>query len=147
MTELKNRGAADVSMLCCDGLKGLSDAARAAWPLVDVQLCVVHLVRNSLRFASKKHWGPITRQLKTIYTAPSLDAAEVAFDEFAEAWEQTYPAMVKSWRDTWDDFIPFLEFPVELRRIVYSTNAIESLKPGSARLPSGGAVSPPSRPR
>lgn len=127
MTELRNRGVVDVLMLCCDGLKGLPDSARATWPLVDVQLCVVHLVRNSLRYASKKHWGPITKQLKTIYTAPGLDAAESAFAEFAEQWEATYPAMVKSWRDTWDDFIPFLEFPAELRKIVYSTNAIESL--------------------
>ncbi len=127
MTELKNRGLADVLVLCCDGLRGLPDAARAAWPLVDVQLCVVHLVRNSLRYASKKHWGQITRQFKAIYTAPSLDAAETAFEEFASDWEQTYPAMVKAWRDAWEDFIPFLEFPAELRRIVYSTNAIESL--------------------
>ena len=127
MTELRNRGVVDVLMLCCDGLKGLPDSARATWPLVDVQLCVVHLVRNSLRYASKKHWGPITKQLKTIYTAPGLDAAESAFAEFAQQWEATYPAMVKSWRDTWDDFIPFLEFPAELRKIVYSTNAIESL--------------------
>jgi transposase-like protein len=127
MTELKNRGIADVLVLCCDGLKGLPDAARATWPLVDVQLCVVHLVRNSLRYASKKHWGQITRQLKAIYTAPTLDAAEVEFAEFADNWDETYPAMVKAWRDVWDDFIPFLEFPVELRRIVYSTNAIESL--------------------
>jgi len=127
MTELRNRGVADVLMLCCDGLKGLPDAARTAWPLVDVQLCVVHLVRNSLRYASKKHWGQITKHLRTIYTAPSLDAAETAFETFAEEWEEIYPAMVKSWRDTWPDFVPFLEFPAELRRIVYSTNAIESL--------------------
>ncbi len=127
LTELRNRGVADVLMLCCDGLKGLPDSARAVWPLVDVQLCVVHLVRNSLRFASKKHWGAITSQLKAIYTAPGIDAAEVAFTEFADDWEAKYPAMVKSWRDTWDDFIPFLEFPVELRKIVYTTNAIESL--------------------
>jgi len=123
LTELRNRGVADVLMLCCDGPKGLPDSARAVGPLVDVQLCVVHLVRNSLRFASKKHWGQITRQLRAIYTA----AAEEAFTEFAETWETKYPAMVKSWFDTWDDFIPFLEFPVELRKIVYSTNAIESL--------------------
>ncbi len=127
MSELKNRGVADVLMLCCDGLKGLPDSARATWPLVDVQLCVVHLVRNSLRFASKADWQPITKQLKEIYTAPGLDAAELAFEEFAEQWETKYPAMIKSWRDTWDDFIPFLEFPPELRKIVYSTNAIESL--------------------
>lgn len=127
LSELKNRGIQDCLMLCCDGLKGLPDSARAVWPLVDVQLCVVHLVRNSLRFASKKHWGPITRQLREIYTAPGIAAAELSFEAFAEEWEPMYPAMVKSWRDTWDDFEPFLEFPAEFRKIVYSTNAIESL--------------------
>lgn len=127
MTELKNRGVGDVLLLCCDGLKGLPDAARATWELVDVQLCVVHLVRNSLRYASKKHWGQITRELREIYTAPSIGAAEVSFEAFAATWEPVYPAMVKAWRDAWDDFEPFLEFPVELRTIVYSTNAIESL--------------------
>lgn len=127
MTELRNRGIGDVLLLCCDGLKGLPDAARAAWPMVDVQLCVVHLVRNSLRYASKKHWGQITRALREIYTAPSIGAAEVSFEAFAAEWEPIYPAMIKSWRDTWEDFEPFLEFPVELRSIVYTTNAIESL--------------------
>jgi len=77
--------------LCCDGLKGLPDSARAVWPLVDVQLCVVHLVRNSLRFASKKHRGPITRQLREISTAPSIGAAEVSFEAFAQEWESVYP--------------------------------------------------------
>lgn len=127
LSELKNRGAADVLMLCCDGLKGLPDSARAVWPDVDVQLCVVHLVRNSLRFASKKHWSQITKQLREIYTAPSIGAAETSFEAFAEEWEAVYPAMVKSWRDVWDDFESFLEFTPELRKIVYSTNAIESL--------------------
>lgn len=127
MTELRNRGIGDVLLVCCDGLKGLPDAARATWPLVDVQLCVVHLVRNSLRYASKKHWSQITSQLREIYTAPSVGAAEVSFEAFAEEWEPIYPAMVKAWRDAWADFEPFLEFSVELRTIVYSTNAIESL--------------------
>ena len=127
MTELRNRGIADVLVLCCDGLKGLPDAAKASWPLVDVQLCVVHLVRNSLRYASKKHWGQITRELREIYTAPSVGAAEVTFEAFAERWEPIYPAMIKTWRDTWEDFEPFLNFPVELRQIVYTTNSIESL--------------------
>jgi transposase-like protein len=116
-----------VLLLCCDGLKGLPDSARAVWPQVDVQLCVVHLVRNSLRYASKKHWGPICKQLREIYTAPSISAAQVCFEGFAAEWEPVYPAMIKSWRDTWDDFEPFLEFPPDLRKIVYSTNAIESL--------------------
>ena len=127
LTDLKNRGVNDVLILCCDGLKGLPDSARATWPHVEVQLCVVHLVRNSLRYASKKHWGHITKTLKGIYTAPGLDAAEARFAEFATDWEQTYPAMIKAWRDAWDDFIPFLEFPIELRKIVYTTNSIESL--------------------
>ena len=127
MTELRNRGITDVLMLCCDGLKGLPDAAKATWQLVDVQLCVVHLVRNSLRYASKKHWSQITSELREIYTAPSIGAAEVSFEAFAEKWEPLYPAMIKAWRDTWDDFEPFLQFPVELRKIVYTTNSIESL--------------------
>ena len=127
LTELKTRGVADVLILCCDGLKGLPDAARAIWGQVEVQLCVVHLVRNSLRYASKKHWPAITRQLKAIYTAPGLDAAEARFEHFAAEWESTYPAMIKAWRDAWEDFIPFLEFPIELRTIVYTTNSIESL--------------------
>lgn len=127
LTELKNRGVNDVLVLCCDGLKGLPDAARTVWEHVDVQLCVVHLVRNSLRYASKKHWGEITKALKGIYTAPSLDAAETRFETFADKWEPIYPAMIKSWRDTWDDFVPFLEFPIELRKLVYTTNSIESL--------------------
>ena len=124
LTELKNRGVNDVLVLCCDGLKGLPDAARTVWPLVDVQLCVVHLVRNSLRYASKKHWPAITKALKGIYTAPSLDAAETRFAEFATEWEPSYPAMIKAWHDAWDDFVPFLEFPVELRKIVYTTDEI-----------------------
>jgi len=127
LTEVKNRGVDDVLVMCCDGLKGLPDSARAVWPLVDVQLCVVHLVRNSLRYASKKHWPAVTRGLKGIYTAPSLDAAEDRFETFAGEWEPIYPAMIKAWRDAWDDFVPFLEFPIEFRQIVYTTNSIESL--------------------
>jgi len=129
MTELRNRGITDVLLLCCDGLKGLPDSARAAWPLVDVQLCVVHLVRNSLRYASKKHWGAITGQLREIYTAPSIGAAEISFEAFAAEWEPIYPAMIKAWRDVWDDFEAFLEFPVELRTIVYTTDEIVKGQP------------------
>jgi transposase-like protein len=143
MTELKNRGISDVLVLCCDGLKGLPDAARATWELVDVQLCVVHLVRNSLRYASKKHWAQITRELREIYTAPSMGAAEVSFDAFAATWEPVYPAMVKASRDAWEDFEPFLEFPVELRTIVYSTDEIVNHPPVVV----GGVASGRRRPR
>ena len=87
----------------------------------------MHLVRNSLRYASKKHWGQNTRQMRTIYEAPTAGAAETAFEGFAEAWRETYPAMINSWEKAWEEFTPFLAFPAELRRIVYTTNAIESL--------------------
>jgi putative transposase len=127
LTELRNRGVTDTFIVCCDGLKGLPDAIRATWPLAEVQLCVVHLVRSSLRYTSKKDWGPVCRELREIYTAPTVDAAEARFAEFAEHWRDRYPAMIATWERAWDDFVPFLAFPVELRQIVYTTNAIESL--------------------
>jgi transposase-like protein len=127
LTDLRNRGVADVLIVCCDGLKGLPDAIRVTWPEATVQTCVVHLVRNSLRYASKKYWSQITKQMRAIYTAPTVEAAEVRFADFAEAWRGLYPAMIASWEAAWGEFVPFLEFPVELRTIVYTTNAIESL--------------------
>jgi putative transposase len=127
LTELRNRGVADVLITCCDGLKGLPEAIRTVWPATTVQTCVVHLVRNSLRYASKKHWGQITKSLRLIYTAPTVAAAEARFAEFSEEWVGKYPAMIRSWETTWNEFVPFLEFPVELRKIVYTTNSIESL--------------------
>ena len=127
LTELKNRGVNDVLITCCDGLKGLPDAVRGIWADTTVQTCVVHMVRNSLRYASKKHWPQITRQMRAIYTAPTVPAAEAAFEEFASDWREQYPAMIRSWENSWSEFIPFLEFPPELRKIVYTTNSIESL--------------------
>ena len=127
LTELRNRGVADTFIVCCDGLKGLPDAIRATWPLAEVQLCVVHLVRSSLRFTSKKYWGPVCRELREIYTAATVDAATARFAEFAEQWRDRYPAMIATWERVWDEFVPFLAFPVELRQIVYTTNAIECL--------------------
>ncbi len=127
LTELRNRGIADALIVCCDGLKGLPEAIRVTWPDATVQTCVVHLVRNSLRYASKKHWSAITKQLRAIYTAPTVEAAEVHFSNFADTWRDLYPAMILSWERTWDEFVPFLAFPVELRKIVYTTNSIESL--------------------
>jgi putative transposase len=127
LTELRNRGVADAFIVCCDGLKGLPDAIRATWPAADVQTCVVHLVRSSLRFTSKKYWGPICREMREIYTAPTVDAAEARFAEFADTWGERYPAMIDTWRRAWAEFVPFLAFPIELRTIVYTTNAIESL--------------------
>lgn len=127
LADLRNRGILDACIVCCDGLKGLPEAIIATWPQATVQTCVVHLVRNSLRYASKKDWKPITAGLKRIYTAPSMDAAEAEFDDFARQWSGTYPAMIAMWRRSWEDFVPFLGFPPEVRRLVYTTNAIESL--------------------
>lgn len=127
LTELKNRGILDACIVCCDGLRGLPDAITTTWPKASVQTCVVHLVRNTLRYASKKYWPTITKQLRTIYTAPTVEAAESAFEDFAEQWQPIYPAMVEMWHRSWPEFTPFLAFPVEVRKIIYTTNAIESL--------------------
>ena len=127
LTELRNRGLADALIVCCDGLRGLPSSIRATWPDATVQTCVVHMVRNSLRYASHKHWGPITKAMRAIYTSPTVAAAEAQFEAFRDDWAATYPAMIRSWENSWDEFVPFLEFPAELRRVVYTTNAIESL--------------------
>jgi putative transposase len=110
LTELRNRGVADVCIVCCDGLKGLPEAITATWPLATVQTCVVHLVRNSLRYASKAHWTKITAGLRAVYTAPTVAAAEARFTEFAEVWRDKYPAMVGMWERSWTEFVPFLDF-------------------------------------
>jgi putative transposase len=127
LAELRNRGVEDVVIVCCDGLKGLPEAINSAWPLADVQQCVVHLVRNSLKYSSRKYWSQITKELKEIYTAPTEAAAETRFAEFAEQWESKYPAMIAVWRNSWEQFTPFLKFPAPIRKLVYTTNAIESL--------------------
>jgi transposase-like protein len=127
LTELRNRGILDVCIVCCDGLKGLPDVITATWPHATVQTCVVHLVRNSLRYASKTHWQKITAELKTIYTASTVAAAEERFTEFAETWRDRYPAMIGMWERSWTEFVPFLDFPVEIRKLIYTTNGIESL--------------------
>jgi transposase-like protein len=127
LTELRNRGVADALIVCCDGLKGLPESIRTTWPEATVQTCVVHMVRNSLRYASKKHWQMIVKEMRQIYEAPTVEAAEAAFAEFSENWAGTYPAMIRSWENAWPEFVPFLEFPAELRKVVYTTNAIESL--------------------
>lgn len=127
LTELRNRGVADACIVCCDGLKGLPDAIAATWPLATVQTCVVHLVRNSLRYASKADWAKITAGLKTVYTAATLTAAEARFAEFAGTWRAKYPAMIATWERSWSEFVPFLDFPIEIRTLIYTTNGIESL--------------------
>jgi putative transposase len=127
LAELRNRGVEDVCMVACDGLKGLPEAIAEIWPQATVQLCVVHLVRASLRYASKKYWSQISKDLREIYTAPTEAAAEQRFAGFEQAWGERYPAIIRLWRSSWQQFTPFLAFPPEIRKIVYTTNAVESL--------------------
>ena len=127
LTEIRNRGVEDVLIVCCDGLKGLPDAIEATWPKALVQTCVIHLIRASLRFTSWKDRKAITSALRPIYTAPTLAAAEEAMDAFELEWGDRYPGIVKVWRTAWEQFTPFLRFPPEIRKIVYTTNLVESI--------------------
>jgi transposase-like protein len=127
LSELRSRGVADVCIVCCDGLTGLPEAITVTWPQAVGQLCVVHLIRASLRYASRKHWVPLTRDLRPIYTAADESAAAAALEAFAGQWEGRYPAIVKLWRAHWAEFTPFLAFPPEVRRVIYTTNLIESM--------------------
>jgi transposase-like protein len=127
LSEIKNRGVGDVLMVVCDGLKGLPEAIAAVWPQTITQTCVVHLLRNSFRYASRKDWGAIAKDLKPVYTAPSEQAALDRFAEFCQKWEKRYPAIVRLWTNAWAEFTPFLQFDVEIRTLVCTTNAIESL--------------------
>lgn len=126
-TEIKNRGVKDVCIAVCDGLKGLPEAITTTWELATVQACVIHLIRNTFRFASRKYWGEMSRDLRPVYTAPSEAAARERFAEFDAKWGKQYPAIGKLWENAWSEFIPFLDYDVEIRRVICSTNAIESL--------------------
>jgi putative transposase len=127
LSQIKNRGVGDVLIVCCDGLNGLPDAIEAVWPHATIQTCVVHLLRGSFRYASYTDRKKIAAGLRPIYTAVSQDAAAEALDEFEDEWGTKYPAIVDLWRDAWEVFIPFLAYPPEIRRVVYTTNMIESI--------------------
>ena len=127
LTDLRNRGIRDVFFVVCDGLKGLPEVVGNAWPQAIVQTCIVHLIRNTFRLASRRDWDALKRDLKPIYTAVNADAARAALDDLAERWGQRYGAIIRLWHNAWDEFIPFLDYDVEIRRVICSTNAIESL--------------------
>jgi transposase-like protein len=127
LTDLRNRGIKDVFFLVCDGLKGLPEVVGNVWPLTTVQTCIIHLIRNTFRLASKRDWDALRRDVKPIYTAVNADAARTALDELAERWGQRYPAIIRLWHNSWDQFIPFLDYDIEIRQVLCSTNAIESL--------------------
>jgi len=127
LTEIKNRGVDDVCILVCDGLRGLPESVAAVWPLTTVQTCLLHLIRNTFRYASRRDWDALSKALKPIYTAPTAAAAADRFAEFTTSWAGQYPAIVALWRNAWTEFVPFLDYDIEIRRVICSTNAIESL--------------------
>jgi putative transposase len=127
LTDLRNRGVRDVFFVVCDGLKGLPEVVGNVWPQAIVQTCIIHLIRNTFRLTSRRDWDALRRDVKPIYTAVNAGAARDAFDQLAEHWGHRYPAVVRLWDNAWDEFIPFLDYDVEIRRVLCSTNAIESL--------------------
>jgi putative transposase len=127
LTELRNRGLRDILICCCDGLSGLPEAITTAFPHTVVQTCVVHVIRNAMKFVSYSDRKKVAAGMRTVYTAPTLEAAELAFAGFEAEFGEQYPGAIDVWRRAWNDFVPFLDYPPELRRIVYTTNAIESI--------------------
>src|SRR6266516_4473605 len=125
LTEIKNRGVADCCIVVCDGLVGLPDAIATVWPQAITQTCVVHLLRNSFRYASRKHWAQIAKDLRPIYTAPTETAAHDALAAFAAPWEARYPAIIRLWEHAWAEFVPFLNFDPEIRTVLATTNATD----------------------
>jgi putative transposase len=127
LNELRNRGTEDVLIVCCDGLKGLPEAIVTVWPKTIVQTCVVHLIRNSMKFVSYGDRKAVAKALKPIYTAVNEVAAQTALDHLRQQWGKKYPGLIDVWERAWDRFIPFLEFHPAIRKVIYTTNTIESI--------------------
>ena len=127
LTDLRNRGVKDTFFVVCDGLKGLPEVVGNVWPLTTVQTCIIHLIRNTFRLASRRDWDALKHDVKPIYTAVNADAARAALDELSEKWANKYAAIIRLWNNAWEEFIPFLDYDVEIRTVLCSTNAIESL--------------------
>jgi len=127
LTEVKNRGVEDACIVVCDGLKGLPESIEATWPLAVIQTCVLHLIRNTFRLASRRDWDAMAKDLRPVYTAVNEADAQGRLDEFHDNWGDRYPAIRTLWSNAWSEFVPFLDYSPEIRRVIYSTNAIESL--------------------
>ena len=127
LTELRNRGLKDIFTLCADGLKGLPDAVEAVYPKTTFQTCIVHMVRHSLNYVPYTEKKAVAADLKKIYGSSTVELAEQALDDFELTWGDKYPAIVRSWRTNWEKIIPFMDYPIEIRKIIYTTNIIESL--------------------
>ena len=127
LAELKQRGVSDILICCVDGLKGFPEAIEAVFPQTVVQTCIVHLIRYSLKYVPRRQYDQVVKDLKPIYTATDVDAAQDALEHFDQKWGQQLPPVVNAWRDSWEHVIPFMAFPPEVRRVIYTTNAIEAL--------------------
>jgi putative transposase len=126
LSDLKQRGVDDVLVCCVDGLEGFPEAIEAVYPRAWTQTCIVHLVRQSLRFVPYKDRKRVARDLRAIYTAADAESAELELESFAEIWDGRYPMIAEAWRRAWDHVVPFLAFPADVRRILYTTNTIEA---------------------
>jgi putative transposase len=127
LTDLKNRGVRDILIACVDGLKGFPEAIQSVFPQTEVQLCIVHLIRNATRQVAYSEMKEVAADLKPIYTAPNADEAARQLEAFDQKWGAKYPMIAKSWRSVWTNVIPFFKFPDDIRRAIYTTNAIESI--------------------
>jgi len=128
LTELRNRGVQDILIACVDGLTGFPDAIASEFPKTEVQLCIVHMVRNSLRYVSWKERKIVAQDLRAIYSASTEESARSALDAFAEKWDERFPTISRSWRGRWEQVIPFFAYPPAIRKVIYTTNAIESIQ-------------------
>ena len=127
LTELQNRGLKDILIACVDGLKGFPDAINTVFPDTRIQLCIVHMVRNSVKLVPWKDYKPVTADLKQIYQSATEEEALQALDDFAERWDDKYPQISKSWRAHWQNLSTLFSYPQDIRKAIYTTNAIESL--------------------
>src|SRR4051812_42505308 len=127
LTELKQRGVRDILICCVDGLKGFPEAIEAIYPQTTVQTCIVHLIRHSLKYVPRRQYDQVVKDLKPVYTAIDADAAMVALEAFEDKWGRQLPVIAQAWRSSWEHVIPFMAFEPEVRRVIYTTNAIEAL--------------------
>ncbi|WP_272673961.1 MULTISPECIES: IS256 family transposase [unclassified Providencia] len=127
LTDLQNRGLKDILIACVDGLTGFPDAINSIYPQTEVQLCVIHQIRNSIKYVASKHHKAFTADLKPVYRAVSKEAAETALDELDAKWGQQYPVVIQSWRRKWDNLSAYFRYPESIRKVIYTTNAIESV--------------------
>jgi transposase-like protein len=142
LNEIKNRGVVDVLIFTVDNLKGISEAIEAVFPRAEVQKCIVHQIRNSLRYVSWKERKPMARDLRRIYEAATEKEGEAALEQFAEKWDKRYPHIAASWRTNWDEIVTFFKYPPEIRTLVYTTNPIESLNRKIKKVAKNKAIFP-----